>query len=106
MELVELFKILILKIDLANAKLIPQREYESLRQELGININTSLSGSRAGQWIGGRIKKNKIFLFFRVSDSSKAKLVILRLVSNYDILSDAKVTIKKKKIKWGNYTVI
>ena len=106
MELVELFKIIILKIDLAKAKLIPQREYEALRQELGININTSLSGSRVGQWIGGRIKNNKIFLFFRVSDPSKAKEFIRRLISNYDMLSNAKIRMKEKKIKWGNYTLI
>jgi methylglyoxal synthase len=106
MEWVELFKIIILKIDLAKAKLIPPQEYEAIRQELGININTSLSGSRAGQWIGGRIKNNKIFLFFRVSDPSKAKASILRLISNYDILSDAKIRMRGKKIKWANYTLI
>lgn len=106
MELVELFRIIILKIDLGKAKLVTQPEYESLRQELGININTSLSGSRAGQWIGGRIKNDKIFLFFRVSDPSKAKKFILRLLNNWDILSDAKIRIKEKKIKWRNYTLI
>lgn len=106
MQLVELFRIIILRIDLGKATLVPQPEYESLRQELGITINTSLSGSRAGQWIGGRTKNSKIFLFFRVSDPSKTKKFILRLLNNWDILSDAKIRIKEKKIKWGNCTLI
>ena len=59
-----------------------------------------------GEWIGGRVKNDKIFLIFRVSDPSKAKAFILRLIRNYDLLSDAKVRIKEKKMKWGNYTVI
>ena len=106
MEWVELFKIIILKIDLAKAKLIPQREYEALRQELGITINTSLSGSRAGRWIGGRIKNHKIFLFFRASDPSKAKKFILRVLNNWDRLFDARIRNIEKKLKWGNHTLI
>jgi hypothetical protein len=106
MELIKPFKTIILKIDLSKVKAVPKREYESLRQELGININTSLSGSRAGEWIGGRIKKNNILLFFRVSDSPKAKAFILRLISNYHLLSNATVRIKEKKMKWGKRVVI
>jgi hypothetical protein len=55
-----------------------------------------LSGSRAGQWIGGRTKNNKIFLFFRLIYPSKAKKFILRLLNNLDIFSDAKIRIKVK----------
>ena len=77
-----------------------------MRQQLGININTSLSGPRLGQWIGGRLKKKKIYLYFRVSDPPKAKRYILRLLINCDILADAKIRVKVKKIRWRNYTFI
>jgi len=102
-ELIEIFKIIILKIDLTNVKLSSETEYDCLRQQLGININTSLSGSRAGQWIGGRVKNKKMYIFFRVSDPPKAKKYILRLLGNYNILSNAKIRIKEKTIKWRNY---
>jgi hypothetical protein len=106
MKLVELFKIIILKIDLKKTGLSTISEYESLRQELGVQINTALSGPRAGQWIGGRVKNKKIFLFFRVSDPPKAKQFILRLLNTYPILSDATIRIKGKSMKWRNYTFI
>jgi hypothetical protein len=50
----------LLKIDLKNSNSISPSEYESVRQELGVTINASLSGPRIGKWIGGRVKKNTI----------------------------------------------
>ena len=106
MELIELFRIIILKIDLKGVNLGSYADYESLRQELGVNINSSLSGPRAGKWIGGRVKKQKIYLFFRVSDPPKAKKHILRLIGNYNMLSNAKIRIKEKRIRWKNHAFI
>lgn len=106
MELIELFRIIILKIDLKGVELRSNADYEDLRQELGVNINTSLSGPRVGKWIGGRVKNKKIYLFFRVSDPPKAKKNILRLVGNYNMLSNAKIRIKEKHIRWKNHAFI
>ena len=82
------------------------KDYEGLRQELGVTINTSLSGPRVGKWIGGRVKNKKIYLFFRVSDPSKARKYILRLIENYNLLSNAKVRLKEKRIRWKNHAFI
>ena len=106
MELIELFRIIILKIDLKDVELRSNADYEDLRQELGVNINTSLSGPRVGKWIGGRVKNKKIYLFFRISDPPKAKKYILRLIRNYNMLSNAKIRIKEKRIRWKNYAFI
>ncbi len=62
MELIELFRIIILKIDLKGVNLRLYADYESLRQELGVNINSSLSGPRVGKWIGGRKKQKNILI--------------------------------------------
>ena len=106
MEVLEIFQIIILKIDLKKVNTSPIAEYDDLRQQLGININTALSGPRIGQWIGGRLKNKKIYLFFKVSDPFEAKKRILSLLKNYNILSKAKILIKTKTIKWGNYTFV
>jgi hypothetical protein len=106
MELIELFRIIILKIDLKDVELRPNADYEGLRQELGVNINTSLSGPRVGKWFGGRVKNKKIYLIFRVSDPPKAKKYILRLIGNYNMLSNAKIRIKEKRIRWKNHAFI
>jgi hypothetical protein len=52
MELIDIFNIILLKIDLKKVTSLPESYYDRFRQELGININTSLSGPRIGQWIG------------------------------------------------------
>ena len=106
MEIVEFFKIMILTIDLKNVNLGPAPNYDGLRQQIGLTIDTSLSGPRAGQWIGGRTKNKKIYLFFRVSDPVKAKKFILRSLGNQDILSKAKIRITEKHIKWNNYALL
>jgi hypothetical protein len=106
MDLIEIFTIIILKIDLKKVKLSQAAEYDCLRQQIGINIDTALSGSRAGQWIGGRLKNKKIYLFFRVSDPQKAKKYILRLLRRFDILHEAEFRLKEKKIKYKNYTFV
>jgi len=106
MELIELYRIIILKIDLKDVNLGSYADYESLRQELGVNIDASFSGPRVGKWIGGRVKNKKIYLFFRVSDPPKAKKHILRLVGNYSMLSNAKIRIKEKRIRWRNHAFI
>jgi len=104
--LAALQKELDLKIDLNKVGLSTISEYESWRQELGVNINTALSGPRAGQWIGGRTKNKKLYLFFSVSDPLKAKKFILRLLGNYPLLSDANIRIKEKSITWRNRAFI
>jgi methylglyoxal synthase len=106
MELIELFRIIILILDLKDIKLGTYTDYEDFRQELGVNINTCLSGPRAGNWIGGRVKKKRIYLFFRVSDPTKAKKCILKLIDNYTILNSAKIRIKEKSIRWKNHAFI
>jgi hypothetical protein len=106
MALIELFRIIILMIDLKNVKPGSCMDYDRLRQELGVNIDTSLSGPRVGKWIGGRVKNKKIYLYFRVSDPPKAKEYILRLVKNYNILSEAKICINEKRIRWKNHAFI
>ena len=98
MKLVQVFTFIILKIDLTKVKLNPVNKYENLRQQIGVDINTVLSGPRIGQWIGGRVKKKIIYLFFRVSDPPKAKRYILRSLRNYNILTNAKIRIKGKKL--------
>lgn len=86
MKLVQVFTIIILKIDLTKVKLNPVNKYENLRQQIGVDINTVLSGPRVGRWIGGRVKKKIIYLFFRVSDPPKAKRYILRSLRNYNLI--------------------
>jgi hypothetical protein len=106
MELIEVFKIIILKIDLSNIKSSQRIDYEHLRQELGVNIDTSLAGPRSGQWIGGRTRKQKIYLFFRVSDPSKTMKLISRLLDEYKFPSGTKIRLKKKTIMWQNYALV
>ncbi len=106
MEWIELFKVIILIIDLKNANVDSYPDYEHLRQELGVNINTSLSGPRVGKWVGGRVKNQKIYLYFRVSDPAKAKKHIVRLLDNYTLFKDAKVRIKEKRIGWKTHAFI
>jgi hypothetical protein len=106
MNWVDVFRLLILKIDLTHVALGPTPNYEGLRQQLGLTIDAALSGPRAGQWIGGRTKDKKIFLFFRVSDPSKAKQFILRSLENHAMLDQAKIRMKEKRLKWHNYAVV
>jgi hypothetical protein len=95
---------ILLKIDLKNVKLRPGMQYDHLRQQLVVNIDTALSGSRTGQWAGSRVKKNQIYLFFRASDPPKAKEKIDHLLKTCELLSPAKIRTKEKTMKWRNYT--
>ena len=106
MALMKIFRIIVLKINMKKVELSPVFKYDDLRQQLGMNINSALVGSRSGQWIGGRLKKKKIYLYFRVSDPLKARKYILRILRNCNQLADAKIRIKEKTIKWGNPAIV
>ncbi|MGD8701401.1 MAG: hypothetical protein PVG51_11760 [Desulfosarcina sp.] len=106
MNVIDLFRILILKIDLTHVNLGPAPNYEGLRQQLGLTIDAALAGPRAGQWIGGRTKKKKIYLFFKVSDPPKARNFIMRSLDNHGMLGKAKIRIKAKRIKSRNIAVV
>jgi hypothetical protein len=106
MNLIDVFRILILKIDLTHVDLGTAANYEGLRQQLGLTIDAALAGPRAGQWIGGRTRKKKIYLFFKVSDPAKARNFIMRSLDNQGMLGKAKIRIKAKRTKWHNTAVI
>jgi hypothetical protein len=106
MKMIDVFRLLILKIDLTRAALGPAPNYEGLRQQLGLTINAALAGPRAGQWIGGRTRKKKIYLFFKVSDPVKARSFIMRSLDNQDMLGKAKIRIKAKLIRGRNIAVV
>jgi hypothetical protein len=77
-----------------------------LRQQLGLTIDAALAWPRAGQWIGGRTKKKKIYLFFKVSDPAKARNFIMRSLDNQGIIGKAKIRIKAKRIKWHHISIL
>jgi hypothetical protein len=106
MEWVELFKIIIVKINLAHVRLGPTPNYDGLRQQLGLTIEAALSGPKAGQWIGGRTQKKKIYLFFKVSDPAKAITFIKRSLGNQELLGKARIRIKEKRIKRYNFAFV
>jgi hypothetical protein len=106
MNVIDVFRLLILKIDLTHVAPGPAPNYEGLRQQLGLTIDAALAGPRAGQWIGGRTKKKKIYLFFKVSDPAKARNFIMRSLDNQGIIGKAKIRIKAKRIKWHHISIL
>jgi hypothetical protein len=106
MEIINLSTIIVLKVDLKKVRMRRADMCESLRQELGVILDSTLSGSRYGHWIGGRTKNNKIYLLFRVSDPTKAKICIKKMLDNCGLPSNAKIKIKQKTIIGSNYAFI
>lgn len=106
MEIIKLFTIIVLRVDLRKAQMGRSETCESLRQYLGIIIDSTLSGSRCGHWIGGRTKGNKIYLMFRVSDPAKAKMYMKNVLDNCGLPPNAKIKMKQKTIIGNNYAFV